>query len=271
MREVFVEGAEDRSFFLAFLKTFGLGDVAVFSIDTIEVPANEVLSRQLNDGNKGRVVTLAAMLEGKIPQSEFACIADADTDHFEKRIYNYSLLLLTDYPSLEVYLLSPRSLDKIVIMMKSKISVGSGEIIRDLSNLLVDSFLIRVAAAQLRLSLDFPVDHSKFCSLKKNKMAFRTDDYLSSCLRSSPEKESLRQLKTRVEELRNQKIEEPRHMMHGHDMVSTFIWYLRQHGAASLNPKTMEDLMLLIIDFNAVAEEQLFKSLLSRFEGRSVD
>ena len=102
-------------------------------------------------------------------------------------------------------------------------------------------------------------------------MAFRTDDYLSSCLRSSPEKESLRQLKTRVEELRNQKIEEPRHMMHGHDMVSTFIWYLRQHGAASLNPKTMEDLMLLIIDFNAVAEEQLFKSLLSRFEGRSVD
>ena len=79
-----MEGLHDKFFFEHFLIESGLSNVGVYEIATVEVATSDVIKRGLEDGERGRVVALACLLEDQVELNEVVCIADADFDHFKK-------------------------------------------------------------------------------------------------------------------------------------------------------------------------------------------
>lgn len=266
MQEVFVEGNEDQGFFREFLVAFEFRDVGVYPIDTVDVPTELVLKLGLPDGNKGRVVALAALLEGQVSCSDLVCVADTDLDVLLERQLQYSLLLYTDYSSLELYVLNFAALRKLLTAIAPGLQKTPEQVIDELAVLMRDSFLIRAAAEQLGFALRYPDRHSDYCvhNRKLNTIWFRTDDYIRSCIRECAAPQAEHRLKEAVETLRQITINEPRLLMHGHDTVDTLVWYIRQQGFNTYHPETMMRMIRGMIDFKIVADEPLFIELLRR-------
>ncbi len=78
-------------------------NVAVYEIDTIDIPTERLFALGLDDGNCSRVIFLASQLqsffEGSLPP--VICIADKDFDNLIASSHIESeFLLFTDYTSI---------------------------------------------------------------------------------------------------------------------------------------------------------------------------
>jgi hypothetical protein len=266
LQEVFVEGSEDKRFYGSFLAEQGLGHVAVLEIGTVNVPDNEIRRVGLTIGNKHRVVTLAALLEGRVADSQVVCIADADADHFKGVSYQYSLLLVTDYTSIELYALSSTVMQRILDVALHGFPKRHDQVVADLTGLLQDAFVIRVAVDDLGLAPNYP-EHSSFCEFDRRRgvASFRLRDYVNKAFENYPDASWRDPLNARIEERRGQLKPEVRVQIHGHDFVATFAWYVRQHaGYGHLNAATLAETLLGFVDAGTLAKESLFRELVRR-------
>lgn len=271
-KEVFVEGSEDKFILRSFLNSRSLGHVAVLEINTVNVPTAEVLALGQKDGCKGRVVTLAAKLEGRVATNEVVCIADADTDHVLDRSYQYSLLLITDGTSIELYALHPVAMDKILNAGLKGFPKHPNQVITELRELLESSFFVRAAAETLGLDGSYPKEHSSFCHFDKRtgQFSFHLRDYCFVVFGGIRDRNWLALLNSRVAELKIRESPDPRVQIHGHDFCDTFGWYIRQHkNYAHLNKDTLATVLLGMVDFDHLEAEPLFQELLARLRARA--
>lgn len=79
----------------------------VTSIEEVDVPTGEVFLLGLNDGNRSRVIAVAAASSGR--SVDIRCVADRDCGSGVDK-HDYETLLWTDYPGLESYALTPEAL-----------------------------------------------------------------------------------------------------------------------------------------------------------------
>jgi hypothetical protein len=59
LRDIYVEGLEDKSLIEWFLSQHGQTNCAIYDVDTIEIPAELLFAENLVDGNRSRVIFLA--------------------------------------------------------------------------------------------------------------------------------------------------------------------------------------------------------------------
>jgi hypothetical protein len=265
-QEVFVEGLEDKRFYGTFLESQGLGRVAVLDVDTVDIPIERLAEFKLTEGKKNRVLALAALLEGKVRENQVVCIADADTDHFRGTTYPFSLLLITDYTSIELYALCPPVIERILKVGLQGFPKTPEQVVNELRLLLVDAFLVRVAAEDLALNHSYP-KHSSFCSVdeKTGVVALNLDEYANKAFECNTDKNWRLKLKSHLEGLRKRLNPDPRYQMRGHDFQATFAWYVRQHkGYGNLNADTVSSLLLGFIDAETLRGELLFQEILRR-------
>ena len=82
LNDVYVEGLTDKRIIQWFLDKSNLDtkNVAVYEIDTIDIPTDRLFALELNNGNRSRVIFLAfelqSLFEGSLPP--VICIADKD-------------------------------------------------------------------------------------------------------------------------------------------------------------------------------------------------
>jgi hypothetical protein len=268
VQEVFVEGKEDKCFYESFLTQTGLKHVAVLEIGTVNVPDGRVLALGQKVGEKGRVVTLAALLQGRVTQSQVVCIADADTDHFRGVAYPYLLLLLTDYTSIELYVLCPSVMQRIMDVALRGFPKGYAQVTAELAQLLQEAFVVRVAAEDLGLGPAYP-DHHRFCAFDKRRRAasFRAADYINKAFEEHHDKSWRDPLNEKIAERRGQLRRDARLQMHGHDFANTFTWFVRQHpGFGHINPATFAGVLLGFVDTATLSSEPLFRELVRRLK-----
>jgi|HubBroStandDraft_4_1064222.scaffolds.fasta_scaffold212331_2 hypothetical protein len=268
VQEVFVEGTEDKQFYEGFLAACGLHRVAVLDVGTVNVPDATLADLHLNLGKKGRVVALAALLEGRLQENQVVCIADADSDHFLGKTYGYALLLLTDFTSIELYVLCPTVIDRILRVALKGFPKRPEQVTTELAGLLRDSFIFRVAADDLNLGPTYPV-HSSFCERDRQdrSFSFRIRDYINEAMKGRTTKEWQGPLGERIEERKSQLPSDVRKCIHGHDFVDTFAWYVRQHaGYGDLHGDTFSRLILGFVDSDSIANEPMLKELLRRLQ-----
>lgn len=266
LQEVFVEGNEDKRFYETFLAQHGLARVAVLDVETVNVPDAEVLKIGLAVGKKGRVVTLAALLEDKLAENQVVCIADADLDHFKGTTYDYSLLIITDYTSIELYVMCPSVIQRILQVALGGFPKSREQVASELATLLQDAFIVRVAVDDLKLAPSYP-EHWSFCDFDKKRSAvqFRLKEYINKAFEGCADKSWREPLMAKIEERRKQLKQDPRLQIHGHDFVGTLCWYIRRHaGYGHLNPATLAEILLGFVDAAALADEPLFRELLRR-------
>ncbi|MDR3541516.1 MAG: hypothetical protein P4L69_11220 [Desulfosporosinus sp.] len=281
IREVFVEGSEDRRFYQHFLNTRGLSEVSVYSIDTVEIAPDKVNKLGLTDGNRGRVITLAALLDDRISEYAVVCIADKDLDYILDSATDYKLLLFTDCTALDTYAFDLSTLTKYVNIGIQKFPKNPAKIITELSILLRESFLIRAAAAKLGIIGRFPdsrdegrAKYSQFCEFDRKTQlpSFNKSSYITSCFKNTTSAADIERLHIQIEELRMLLPPVPDQACHGHEFREAFGWYIRQHdGFRTLNPATLTRTLLVAIDMEQLEARPLFKELLRRMGHKTSD
>ncbi len=274
VKEVFVEGLEDKHFYDYFLRTIGAEGVVVYPIDTVNVPTVEVFSLQLPDGCRGRVVTLASMMEDRVDLRQAVCIADLDTDAFAGAPLQFSLLVYTDGTALETYAFSEPVLDKYLNLGLRNFPKTVTVVISELRNILQEAFLLRVAATQLSLPGKFPnaekegrASFSDFCEFDRRHSTarFRRDAYIQSCFETACSREKVDELRVRVEELRPLLPQDPARATNGHDFREALAWYIRQHdGFRTLNAQTIAHTLFAVIELQHLEKQRLFQELIAR-------
>lgn len=108
-RFMIVEGPTDQRFFEVWCKQLGVNcQVRVMAVERVEVDAAELYRRGLSEGNRGRVIALAHLLDDSADR--VVCIADMDVGQ-ELAGNESEYLKLTDYPALESYCLESSTLE----------------------------------------------------------------------------------------------------------------------------------------------------------------
>src|SRR5215471_9651273 len=155
LNDLYVEGAADAAVLNWFLSENGAADVGVYPISTVLVPAETIANLGLPNNNKGRVIALASALSPYINNrtGQATCIADRDLDIILERTYDERLLLLTDYTCVEMYLYNTAIMAKFLRLNLPTFPKTAGYVIQELTPVLQDLFLARLANDSLALGL----------------------------------------------------------------------------------------------------------------------
>ncbi|NJM59380.1 MAG: DUF4435 domain-containing protein [Oscillatoriales cyanobacterium RU_3_3] len=272
--DIYVEGLTDKFLIQWFLDKLGIDNYAIYEIDTVEIPANELFELGLNDSNRGRVIALALKLgdyfRGNLPS--VICIADRDFDYLlGSSEFDSNLLLLTDCTSIEMYLFNSSVLEKFVKLALRTDNLTSTKIIKNLAPILEEMFLLRAANHELKYGMEWLVGSSlKRCLKRKGDRAeFNSNDFIEKYLNKNSRISDKSNFLCKVQELRQKNIEDVKNKIRGHDFIDLLCWYIEPYLASSRKGFIESDVafgaLLCCLDIDRLMEERLFQELAKRY------
>lgn len=267
LRDIYVEGPSDLSLIDWFLRASGRSNFAVYEVETVEIPPARIFENGLEDGNRGRVITLAVTLAEALSGIDLGltCIADRDTAFLLEEERDSKFLLYTDYANMEMYFFTQNAIDKFLSLVVRKRPENPDHILESFRPILEELFLIRVANRILGLGLS-EQEFEGCCSLRSGRATFDVDEYIKRYLaKNSAMGEKCRVYDT-IERFRPRLGEDPRMQMDGHDFVGLLTWYIRSHGViASYQKRAAVGRSLYgCLEARVLADEPLFRTLLER-------
>jgi hypothetical protein len=241
-----VEGPTDASFFRTWLATIAKRSVTVSSIDDVDVPTGEVFCLGLNDGNRSRVIAVAAASRGR--SVDIRCVADTDCGHGVDK-HNYEALLWTDYPGLESYALTLETLGVVCELHAGGRLPAVDILLPELARILREIFAVRCHHEHLPK----PNYRAGFTTrpprLDSFDVALTVDYYIRADIATYARSTSA----------------DPRRYAYGHDIAEVlFAVYANElkNGAGIANPKALETALLsALLIGDEYACEPLFDSL----------
>jgi len=139
-----VEGPTDRIFYgrwIAKLPGTGTPSVKVVSVDTIDVPSDDLHMAGLSDGNRSRVMLLSTYVDRS--KTDVICIADRDCGH-NTASYISDAMLWTDFPALESYAFDADVLDWLNAMILGGLLPAAASMMTSLTGVFLDLFTVRL-------------------------------------------------------------------------------------------------------------------------------
>lgn len=269
--DVYVEGSTDRALVEWFLLKSAVSNLAVKEIDTIDVPVDLIHAGGYENNNRGRVIALAHELRNHLGDGTtvVTCIADKEFDGVLGRAYGCSLLLLTDYHSIEIYFFGPTSLDKLLKLVVRSFPRRGSDVIVVLVGPLTELFAVRLANHMLGWGMRM-VSFQDCCSLVNGAVVFDSGEYINRCLNANNRYtdkarfvEVLREAQTRLGTT-------GRHSVHGHDFVDMLYWYIRQHkGFKAIGKDTIERAIFGCVEYSDLTGEAMWRQLLERVRAQT--
>lgn len=239
IRNVYVEGTNDRHIIRHYLFYHQLLDISVYDIATVNIPFEDFKDEGLEDNNRSRVIFLARELERRSSQDLFdrvVCLADADFAYLLRIDHHEKLLVLTDFTSMELYAFNAVALRKFLSLVLRKSDLDPSDVLTQMTPVLVELFLYRAVSHLLRLSLStLPV--AKACSIRSGRCVFDPSDYVKRLLNKNSRTRLRDDFLNEVERLRSEAPTDVRMVIHGHDFVELLYWYL----TAALRPRRRLD------------------------------
>ncbi len=268
LREVYVEGCCDRRVLRWVLNEVGLSRVRVYEVDQVEVPAGTVLALGLADNMRGRVIALAGELDRLSDvdlRGRVVCWADRDLDSILNVEHSCGLVLLTDYPAMESYCLTERTLGKVVAVTFAIAGLGGADVAEGIGDVMKEMFLIRAASASLSTAWRI-VSCVGQCGLVGTRIAFRRGEYVRVLLDANQARQDEELLEDEVERLRDRLGEDRREWAHGHDLVRLLRWYLRHWNAelGRVSESVFGGALLGAVERADLLDEQAFRELVRR-------
>jgi len=268
IRDVYVEGDGNRSLIEWFLSEIGLHDVGVTTIEYVEVPAGSVLEMGFDDSNRGRLLTLASFLEGELGRgfSRVTCVVDSDFDLVNQSNHDCSVLLLTDYTSMELYCFNAKTLGKFLKIGIGGFPKASEIVIQEISNALQELFTVRMANQKLGWGMQ-AVRFEKNFSIEAVGLQLDLNGYVRRYVeKNNKNAEKVLFIET-IEKCKGQLTADPRFQIHGHDFVDALTWYMKQHnGFGHLRKDTVERALFASLESGLLRDEPFFKKLVSRLQ-----
>lgn len=141
-RIVVTEGETDRRFFQSWAASLSISKKSKFvSVDWIDVPTSELVASGLNEGNRSRVIYLAARAADE--DVDIRCVADRDCGHGVAE-WSSRCLMWTDFPAIESYGFDVDTFTKLnLLSLNGAIKQDMDRLIADMSFVLRELFAVR--------------------------------------------------------------------------------------------------------------------------------
>jgi hypothetical protein len=266
-RDVFVEGESDQGLVRTFLDRRGLRNISVLSVAVVNVPPASVLNRALpHPSRRSEVIALAFELEGRgVSLRQVACIADADLEFVLPQNLACSLLLLTDYASMELYAFSPEAVQNVLFVVSPKTEKSGSDLVADLTGPLEFLFAVQATNFDLQFKLAWIKSIEKFFSIKAGRIKFDEKEFRERYITIHLSPERLKQFEVRLKEISSIVCSDARRRIRGHDFVKLLAWYLRKSEKCThLNEDAVRQMLYVGTGPEQLASEATFSSLLDR-------
>jgi hypothetical protein len=268
LMDLYVEGPTDHALFGWYVRRSRLEGVAVYSIDTIEVPSSEVRTRGLENNARGRTIALSSIFQDHFgaERPKIGCIVDADMNHFLGIPTSNDFLEYTDFTGLEMYLYDAKILSKFLDLYVRSSTVPSKEIFEAITPVLQELFLIRLCNEMLQLGLPY-LSFERCCTVRGLKLSFDREDYITRYLSKGQALQERERFTECIEKHRGSLSEEPRKQINGHDFLALLSLFLRRHvnDSALVRPGLFERTLFSCVEIEDLDRHQLFRSLNTRF------
>jgi hypothetical protein len=246
IRDLFVEGRSDCMLFGWFLASRGATHVDLFEIETVDIPAADVLGLGLPDNKRGRVLALGHALETALGPNAGGprLVVDSDFEVLFQREgrpapqTKRSLVLRTDYASLEMYLYREDAIAKALRVACHVRDVDAAGLLRAIEGPLRWLFCFRAAIETMQLCVGVHFDGE----LDGKTMDLNRDSFLVNSLSRHKQARRAKEVAQEIEKHRAAATADRRHFIHGHDFVQVLAWFLRKHARAfkSARPESVE-------------------------------
>lgn len=257
--DIFVEGAFDQEIVSRCFEFTNNAHKVVYAIDSVEVPDTLLMSHNLTDGNKQRVLALAKELSTIKEDCSYKCMVDKDLDHWLNNVEDIKRLVWTEYCSIDLYFFKEEILqDILVTTSKAKISNWS-IYIKSLIKTFRIIFIIRLVDRKLSLNMKW-IDLSKYLSKHENQIIFNDKDYITRLLNKNSFNDKKEAFNNEIKIWEARLTGDPRLYCRGHDLISLLSWTIEKfHGVKGfdsdaaierlfvlLAPKISQDISLLL-------------------------
>lgn len=254
-KEIYVEGSTDKALIEYFLKKSNIKDITVLEIETVNIDKANVISMNLDDNNRSRLIYLSNLVNIGV-----VCIIDSDFDFLKTPSYTKPAhLLTTDYTSMELYCFNKETLEKILLGYPSQQPEDYQIFLNILGTILMDLFLIRFAKDNISKSLTY-IEFSKQLTINAQNITFAREVYLKKYLRNNST--LIAEFETFIEEKKENLPTDFRKKIHGHDFVFLLQFYLgiTQKDAKEAFKKSLYP----SLEFENLKHENMFINLITQ-------
>lgn len=268
IKDVFVEGVVDAGVIRWFLRESGLRSVSVFDINQIQVPPELLAQNGLENNNRGRVICLATELEARsavhLPD-RVVCIVDIDLDFILNPVAKPTLVVTTDYPTLEGYVFNPKAIGKLISVVLGEGQASAESVLASMTPVLHELFLVRVVKQDLNLNIR-EVSFERCCILDGGIIRFDLSEFLVRYLNSGGIRHRVDEFRERLEGYRSHLGGDPRRFVNGRDFVELFIWYAKERNRSRQIPNVdiFTRTVFLTLEHSDLLAEPMFQALLTR-------
>lgn len=261
IKDVYVEGEEDRRFYTNHYKQ---GDKHFIDISSIDFSSQkpELEKSELENGNRDKIIYLLDCLKDK-GQENIRGVIDKDILFYTREIPSNDFVLTTDYSCLEMYFFTKDNIKKVQKNTLKKMSV---EFVEDVMKKLQLIGAVRIVEKQMNLSLRKPDICSCIVIDRDKKFLIDVDKYIK-CLFSKSDgkyRSQMNEFKNNVKEcIKAIKDEDPRDSLNGHDLIAVLTQCVRKLEKNEANDfPHMRDAFLAAIYKNAVETADMEKTVL---------
>ena len=265
MRDLFVEGPRDRGLYSWYVAMSGYRHVAVFDIESVEVPHEMVVSRGLESGNRSRIIALALELDDQCsPVLRYVrCIADSDFDFIFSSRNSANHLLYTDYTSVDLYTCDEDLLRRVLWLGFNLPETEIQSLFDSMFSILQDIFIIRAANQNLGWGLAI-VPFTRCCQINGPIITFDRSNFIDRCLDSRAKRNDRAMFEDTCTDLRSVSLRDPRQGIHSDDYSELIGWYLqRRRGwrGYSSGQRSIMSHLTAALDARLLSREKLFVQL----------
>lgn len=267
VRDVFVEGPSDQRILRWFLHEADQDAVGVHEVDSIDVPSDVVRNYGMETNKRTRQIALAMELERALGPRDVrvSVLIDSDFDLMLGNPHACTLILKTDYTSMEMYFYNEHCLNKLLTILVGGFPKQAREVLPEITGPLQEVFLVRLTSHVLGWDVG-TVRLERCCGMAGDQLHFDKDLYIQRVLTSGGKAGQTQEFLEALETNRGRLKADSRCQVHGHDFLALLAWYVRHHGKSGFDERTLGRSFPLCVELNVLKEERLFQVLLERIK-----
>jgi hypothetical protein len=227
--DYYVEGRTDRLFLEYILQG---SSAKVIEVNDIEIPLELLRKYSSTEGARQRVVALATELHGAFGGEHgrnVRCIVDADFDRLSGNTETLpNPLRFTDYSCMESYWFDDLHLEKYVRFgLRQPAALTGRSIVGDLAPVMRKLFSLRAAGSLLLEGMSW-LDPTSCLVWRNDSVSFNETAFVGRWLNKNSAFGLTGKVMELAQDLDRILPDDPRHSIHGHDLVDVLSWYMRR-------------------------------------------
>lgn len=231
LRTVFVEGASDKAFIDWYVWASSIENLAVLSIETVEIDDSLVLKHGLCTGsNRSRVLALAGEIAERCPDGRMGvlCLVDRDFEDYRPCALPGTYVAFTDCNSIELYAFNASCIRKFVTISLGGLRIGVEALVPLMTAVLTEIYAIRLANERLSWGMQWIPFAPTYVSVVPPEVTFRKDAFIRAYLQKNNRWAERDTFTAEVEAATLVLSRDPSRRIRGHDLAELLAHVIRK-------------------------------------------